>query len=73
MVVVDGVAVEDDNSAACDTRDRLGKAVIHAALEPAGVEGIKIRVQRRVTLDTARNDVRNGDEGKRRRHVHRGA
>jgi len=42
VVAILGVSVINKDSASSNARDRMGEAIIHATLEPTGVERIKI-------------------------------
>jgi hypothetical protein len=50
VVVVFSATVEQDNGTSGDTGHGAGEAVVQTGLETAGIERIKIRVQRGITL-----------------------
>jgi hypothetical protein len=49
-VVIPGLTVEEPDRSSWDARDRRRKTIIYTCLEPSGVEGIKVRIKRRITL-----------------------
>ena len=49
-VVILGLTVEERDRSSWDARDRRSKTIINTCLEPAGVEGIKVRIKRSITL-----------------------
>jgi len=49
-VVILGLTVEEGNRSSWDASDRRGETVIYTRLEPSGVEGIKVRIKRSITL-----------------------
>jgi hypothetical protein len=49
-VVILGHTVKEHDRSSWDARDRRGKTIIYTCLEPTGVEGIKVRIKRSITL-----------------------
>ena len=49
-VVILGHTVEERDRSSWDATDRRGEAIIYTCLEPSGVEGIKVRIKRSITL-----------------------
>lgn len=50
MIPVGGITIENDNGAPSNPSDGLIEAFVHTRFEPAGIKGIEIRIQWRVTL-----------------------
>jgi hypothetical protein len=50
MVVVGGDAIKELDCAASNTSYWLREALVHSGFQPAGIERIKVGVERRVSL-----------------------
>jgi hypothetical protein len=53
-VIILGLTVEERDRSSWDARDRRGETIIYTCLEPAGVEGIEVRIKRSITLPKGR-------------------
>lgn len=54
VVVILGLTVEERDRSSWDTRDRRPETIVNTCFEPSGVEGIKIRIKRSITLPKGR-------------------
>jgi hypothetical protein len=54
VVVILGLTVEERDRSSWDARDRRPETIINTSLEPSGVEGIKVRIKRSITLPKGR-------------------